>query len=123
MGCPHGASADTSERRDRPALGYRRFRCRTWKREFTERTGTGFNHLQYPTAVGCLVVLWGVRYQLSLRDLPEMFLERGLVFTPGAGREWEAPLAPRLSERLRPHRRGRLGPRWDVEETCLKGFR
>jgi putative transposase len=40
-----------------------------------------FNHLQYPTDSVCLVVLWRVRYKLSLRDLPEMFLERGLVFT------------------------------------------
>jgi hypothetical protein len=57
-------------------LGYRRFRCHTCKREFNERTGTRFNHLQYPTDVVCLVALWRVRYKLSLRDLPEMFLER-----------------------------------------------
>jgi hypothetical protein len=25
MGCPHGESADTTERRERTALGYRRF--------------------------------------------------------------------------------------------------
>jgi hypothetical protein len=49
------------------------------QREFTERTGTSFNHLQYPTDVACLVVLWRVRYKVSLRDLPEMFMERGLV--------------------------------------------
>src|SRR5215471_21866993 len=81
MGCPHCASADTSERRERTALGYRRFRCRTCKREFNERTGTRFNHRQYPTDVVCLVVLWRVRYKLSLRDLPEMLLERDMIFT------------------------------------------
>ena len=48
------------------------------QREFNERTGTRFNHLQYPTDIVCLVVLWRVRYKLSLRDLPEMFLERGV---------------------------------------------
>src|SRR5688500_2835590 len=48
MRCPHCESADTSERRERTALGYRRFRCPTCKREFNERTGTRFNHLQYP---------------------------------------------------------------------------
>jgi len=69
----------------------------------SERTGTRFNHLQYPTDVVCLVVLWRVRYELSLRDLPEMFLERGLVFTHEAVREWEAQLAPLLSETLRKH--------------------
>jgi hypothetical protein len=62
-------SADTTERRKRTALGYRRFRCRACKREFNERTGTSFNHLQYPTDVVCLVVLWRVRYKLSLQDI------------------------------------------------------
>ena len=94
MRCPHCESANTSERRERTELGYRRFRCHTCKREFNERTGTSFNHLQYPTDVVCLVVLWRVRYKLSLRDLPEMFLERGLVFTHEAVREWEAQLGP-----------------------------
>ena len=63
MGCPHCESADTSERRERTALGYRRFRCHTCQREFNERTGTRFNHLQYPTDVVCLVVLWRVRFR------------------------------------------------------------
>ena len=68
----------------------------------------------------CLVVLWRVRYKLSLRDLPEMFLERGLVFTHEAVREWEAQLAPLLSETLRKHRRGRIGRSWYVDETFIK---
>ena len=66
----------------------------------------------------CLVVLWRVRYKLSLRDLAEMFLERGLVFTHEAVREWEAQLAPLLSETLRKHRRGRIGPSWYVDESA-----
>jgi putative transposase len=38
-----------------------------------------FNHLQYPTDVVLLVVLWRIRYKLSLRDLVEMFLMRGVL--------------------------------------------
>jgi hypothetical protein len=34
MWCPHCESADTKERRERTALGYRRLRCHTCKREF-----------------------------------------------------------------------------------------
>jgi putative transposase len=60
----------------------------------------------------CLVVLWRVRYKLSLRDLPEMVLERGLGFTPEAVREGEAQRAPLLSETLRKHRRGKIGCSW-----------
>jgi len=39
-----------------------------------------------------LVVLWRVRYKLSLRDLAEMFLIRGFVFSYEAVRDWEAKL-------------------------------
>lgn len=66
------------------------------------------------------MVLWRVRYKLSLRDLAKMFLERGLVFTHEAVRGWEAHLAPLLSEMLRKHRRRRSGPSWYTDETYIK---
>jgi len=46
----------------------------------------------------CLVVLWRFRYKLSLRDLAEMFLQRGLIFTHEAVREWESKRAPLLGD-------------------------
>jgi hypothetical protein len=52
-----------------------------------ERTGTPFNFLEYPTDIVLLVVLWRLRYKLSLRDLAEMFLERGFEFTYEAVRD------------------------------------
>jgi hypothetical protein len=81
MECPHCQSVHTNDRPERTELGYRRFRCRRCHREFNERTDTPFNRLQYPSDVVCLVVVWRLRYKLSLRDLAEMFLERGFVFT------------------------------------------
>jgi len=61
MWCPHCESADTWERREYTALGYRRFRCHTCQREFNERTGTRFNQLQYLTDIMCLGGLKRVR--------------------------------------------------------------
>jgi putative transposase len=87
MQCPHCETTETAERREQTEPGYRHFRCRRCQRECNERSGTRFNPLQYPTDVVCRVVLWRVRYTLSLRDLPEMFLERGLIFTQEAVRE------------------------------------
>ncbi|MFL5285049.1 MAG: hypothetical protein ACJ8AW_29765, partial [Rhodopila sp.] len=46
------------------------------------------NRAQYPSDVIALVVLWRLRYKLSLRDLPEMFAIRGIVFSHEAVREW-----------------------------------
>ena len=117
MRCPGCSSRATTERPDRTELGYRRFRCRDCGRGFNERTGTIFNRLQYPTDAVCLVVLWRLRYTLSLRDLFEMFAIRGLVFTHETVREWEAKLAPHMTEGLRKARRGKVGRSWYADET------
>ena len=90
------------------ALGHQTFRCAACRHSFNERTGTPLNFLEYPADIVPLVVLWRFRYKLSLRDLAEMFLERGFVFTHEAVREWEENFTPLLTERLRAKRRGRL---------------
>ncbi len=120
MPCPHCAASATTEQPRRTALGYRTFRCRACRRAFNERSGTPFNHLQYPTDVVLLVVLWRLRYKLSLRDLAELFLPRGVVFTHETVRDWEARFAPLLSERLRAKRHGQAGASWYVDETYIK---
>jgi len=92
--CSRCAATATAERLRRTALGYRTFHCPACRRIFNERTGTPYNHLQYPTDIVLLVVLWRLRYTLRLRDLAEMFLERGFVFSHEAVRDWEARCAP-----------------------------
>ena len=94
-------SATVAERPECTAQGYRRFRCRDCGKQFNERSGTLLNHTQYPSDVIALVVLWRPRYRLTLRDLSEMFLQRGIVFSYEAVREWEAKLAPVLAGDLR----------------------
>src|SRR5690348_7690776 len=107
MECVDCGSAATSERRDRTAQGYRRFRCRDCGREFNERSAGTLNQTQYPSDVIALVVLWRLRYRLTLQDLSEMFLQRGIVFSHETVREWEAKLTPVLSAELRRRRRGK----------------
>jgi transposase-like protein len=65
-------------------------------------------------------VLWRLRYKLSLRDLAEMFLDRAIFFTHEAVRDWEAKLAPVITETLRQHRRRKVGRSWYCDETYLK---
>jgi transposase-like protein len=98
MNCPHCASATTKEQSQKTTLGYRLFRCSACKHLFNERTGTPFTFLEYPTDVVLLVVLWRLRYKLSPRDLAEMVLDRGLVCTYEAVREWERRFAPLITE-------------------------
>ena len=120
MRCVECGSRSTTERPERTAHGYRRFRCRQCGKQFNERSGTALNRVQYPSDVVALVVLWRLRYKLSLRDLPEMFLVRGMVFSHEAVRAREARFTPALADDLRRRRRGKVGRSWYVDETYLK---
>src|ERR1700742_5198021 len=120
MRCIGCGSPAVSERTERTALGYRRFRCRDCGKQFNERSESLLNRAQYTSDVMALVVLWRLRYKLSLRDLPEMFLIRGIVFSHEAVRDWEAKLTPALAEELRRLRRGKVGKSWYTDETYIK---
>ena len=123
MDCVACGSAAVAERSERTAWGYRRFRCRDCCKQFNERSAGPLNHREYPSDVIALVVLWRLRYRLMLRDLAEMFLQRGLVFSHEAVRAWEAKLAPVLADELRRRRHAKGGVRgrhWHVDETYLR---
>jgi transposase len=110
-----------TERPERTAQGYRRFRCRDCGKQCNERSAGLLDRAQYPSDVIALVVLWRLRYRLTLRDHCEMFLHRGIVFSHEAVRDWDAKLAPVLAGELRRRRRGKGGAgrrSWFVDETC-----
>src|ERR687894_1207874 len=69
MECICCGSAAVTERPERPAQGYRRFRCRVCGKQFNERSGGQLNRTHYPSDVIALVVLWRLRYRLTLRAL------------------------------------------------------
>jgi len=120
MRCPRCQSTAIRERPERTAQGYRRFRCLNCTKQFNERSAGALNRTQYPSDVIALVVLWRLRYKLSLRDLAEMFLIRGIVFSYEAVRDWEAKLTPTLAEELRRSRKGKVGRSWYVDETYIR---
>ena len=105
------------ERPEHTAQGYRRFRCQDCTKQFNERSSDSLNRTQYPSSVIALVVLWRLRYKLSLRDLVEMFLIRGIVFSYEAVRDWEAKLTPALAEELRRSRKSKVGRSWYTDES------
>src|SRR5689334_23952816 len=117
MRCLGCGSAAVTERPERTAQGYRRFRCRECGKQFNERSAGLLNRTQYPSDDIALVVLWRLRYKLSLRDLAEMFLVRGIVFSHEAVRDWEAKLTPALAEELRRRRRRHIGRSWYTDES------
>ena len=68
MECVECRSAAVSERRDRAAQGHRRSRCRDCGRQFNERSAGVLNRTLYPSDVIALVVLWRLRYRLTLQE-------------------------------------------------------
>lgn len=114
MNCPYCSSHATAPLAMNTSLGYPTFRCSQCTRKFNERTGSVYNRLQFPTDIILLVVLWRFRYKISLRDLAEMFLERGFEFTHEAVRDWEERFAPMITKQLRSRRRGKAGRSWHV---------
>ncbi len=120
MPCPHCESSRIQEQAEKTSLGYRTFRCAVCKRRCNERSRTPFNDLSAPTDIVFLVVLWRLRYPLSLRHLAEMFGQRGFVFSHETVRAWEALVAPLLTAQLRARRRGKAGVKWHADETYVK---
>ena len=109
MNCPHCAEAMTQKRAKQTKLGYMTCFCPHCRRTFNERTGTPFNHLEFPTDIVLLAVVWRLRYKLSLRDVAEMVLARGFAFTHEAIRDWETRFTPLLADQLRLKRHGQRG--------------
>ncbi len=120
MNCPHCSSCATTQLSRTTSLGYKVFRCRACRRIFNEHTDTPYNHLQFPTDIVLLVVLWRLRYKLSLIDVAEMFLERGFEFTHEAVRDWERRFAPLITQQLRARRKGKARRSWYVDETYMR---
>ena len=120
MNCPHCAGTTTKPRTQKTKLGYPTFFCQECRRAFNERTGTPFNYLEVPTDIVLLVILWCLRYKLSLRDVAEMFLARGFVFTHETVRDWEERFTSLIADQLRLKRQGQAGRSWYVDETYIK---
>jgi len=107
----------SSSRKQRTALGYRRFSCAGCRRRFNERTGTAFNELQFPTDIVLLAVLWRLRHKLGLRDVAELLLQRGYDVSYETIRAWEFRFTALISADLRMRRHGHGGRSWYLDET------
>jgi putative transposase len=123
MKCVRCGSEAVPKRPEATAQGYRRFRCRACGRQFNERSSGVLNRTSLPSDIIAFLVFCRLRYRLTLRDLSEMLLLRGIEVSHEAVRDWETKLLPVMGEELRKHRHGkRRGPgaSWYVDETYLK---
>lgn len=75
--------------------------------------------LHYPLEVMLVCVRWYVAYPLSLRQIEEMMLERGVEVDHTTIHRWAIKLLPVLSVLFR-HRKRSVGRSWRLDETYVK---
>ena len=63
--------------------GYRCVRCRTCGRQLNERSGGVLNRTCLPSDVIAFVVFCRLRYRLTLQDLSEIMMLRGIEVSHG----------------------------------------
>ena len=102
------------------SFGYQRYECGDCHRTFNERSNTPFNRLEIQTDIALQVVRWYLQYKLSLRDLTEIFFERGIIFSHETARNWINKFTPLIIKELRRRRYGKAGESWYIDETIVR---
>src|ERR1700726_1183951 len=88
MNCVGCGSIAVTERPEVTARGYRRFRCRDCGRQCNERSGGVLNRTCLPSDIVAFVVFCRLRYRLTLRDMSEILLLRGIEASHETIRDW-----------------------------------
>jgi transposase-like protein len=78
-----------------------------------------FKRHRFPGTAIIMAVRWYLRYRLSLEDITELILERGVNVSRETVREWVQKFGPTIAVFLDKKRR-RVGGRWHVDETYVK---
>jgi transposase-like protein len=117
MECVGCDSAAVTERPDRTAQGYRRFRCRDCGKQFNERSDSVLNRASLPSDIIAFVVFCRLRYRPTPRDLSHIMLLRGFTVSHECIRQCEAKRLPAMGEALRNWRHGighNSGQSWHI---------
>ena len=120
MQCPHCQSSNARQRKDTTDLGYLQYCCRDCQRQYNERTGSLFNHIQYPTEVVMLTVFYYYRFKVSLDDVVELMEIRGFHICHQTVHNWVHTFGVNLGLKLREARRGKSGKKWHVDATYIR---
>ena len=79
-----------------------------------------FQRLHYPVEIILLCLRWYLAYGLSLRNLEEMMLERGIGVDHSTIHRWVLRLSPLLVKVSKKHRTIYGGGTWYADETYIK---
>ncbi|WP_156966224.1 IS6 family transposase [Paraburkholderia bannensis] len=91
----------------------------TPRKTLPDGLGKVLKRFHYPLDVILLCVRWYVAYALSLRNLEEMMLERGIEVDHSSVHRWVIKLLPLIEKAFRKRKRA-VGKSWRVDETYVK---
>ncbi len=120
MNCPHCKSATTRQCRSKTALGYQQYYCRDCHRQYNERTGSKMNYIEYPTEIVMLAVHYYYHFKVSLDDVVELMLMRGVSLSHQTVQNWAQTFGVELGLKLRKTRYKQSGDKWHVDATYLR---
>ena len=120
MHCPHCQSTKSTQIKRRTQLGYKQYRCGSCGKQYNERTGTTLNFIEYPTEIVMLTVHYYYRFKVSLDDVVELMLMRGIHLSHQTVHNWVRTFGIELGLKLRQERIGKAVGKWHVDSTYLK---
>jgi transposase-like protein len=91
---------------------------RQLKNQLSPSLAKVLKRLHYPIDVILVTVRWYIAYSLSLRNLEEMTLERGISVDHSTIHRWVIKLVPLFEKIFRKHKRP-VGISWRMDETYI----
>jgi putative transposase len=84
-----------------------------------KKSKTPYYGFRFPAAVISCAVRWYHRFNLSLRDIEELLLERGVTVSYESVRNWCDRFGPQFAHRAKAAR-GKTGSTWHLDEVFVK---
>ena len=120
MNCPDCRSNNIREMKQATVLGYKRYQCRCCDRTYNERTGTGYNNIEYRTEVVMIAVFFYYRFKLSLDDVTILMAMRNIYVSHQTVANWVQRFGVDVGIKMRKRRYKQCGDRWHADATYIK---
>ena len=105
--CPHCKSKKINQLKSTTGLGYKQFHCHDCAKQFSERTGTVYNFLEFPTDVVMLTVFYYYHFKSSLVDVTKHMALRGICLSHETVRLWSQKVGADVALKFKLRRRGK----------------
>jgi len=100
--------------------GEQEYYCRKCNSYFTSSSNPDYHHSRFDSETMRLTNLWYFRFNLSLRNLSEIMLSRGIDVSHQTIARWIKKIGPEIGKKARSNWSNRRTISWYVDETYIK---